>query len=163
MSEYIADLRKVVGHRKLMQVGAGVHVLDPSARVLLELRGDTLNWAYPGGSTEIDERVEETARRELFEETGILAEKLELFCINSGPEVHFIYPNGDEVSNVEIVFLCRSYSGELRCQKGEVLDLRFFTPGEVKRILGTDIFPPVIPGLLKWMEERKIEGIKEIE
>lgn len=28
--------------------------------------------------------------------------------INSGPEVHYVYPNGDEVSNVEIIYLCKN-------------------------------------------------------
>lgn len=40
MSEYIMDLRKIVGHRPLLQVGAGVIVEDDHGRVLLQLRSD---------------------------------------------------------------------------------------------------------------------------
>ena len=120
------DLRKIVGHRTLIQVGASVIVEDEKGRILLQLRRDNNCWGYPGGSVEIDEVVEEAAKRELFEETGIKAEHLELFGIFSGKDVHYVYPNGDEVSNVDIVYLCKNYSGELKCQESEVLKLKFF-------------------------------------
>ena len=68
---YILDLRKLVGHRPLIQVGAGIIVEDPQGRVLLQLRSDNHCWGYCGGSIELDQRVEEAAKRELFEESGI--------------------------------------------------------------------------------------------
>lgn len=45
--------------------------------------------------------------------------------------MHYVYPNGDEVSNVDIVYICRQYSGELKCQQGEVEKLRFFSRNEI--------------------------------
>lgn len=99
MSEYILDLRKVVGHRPLLQVGASVIVEDAERRVLLQLRSDNHCWGYAGGSVELDEVVEDAAKRELFEETGLIAEELELFGVFSGEDCHYVYPNGDEVSN----------------------------------------------------------------
>ena len=148
---YILDLRKFVGHRPLIQVGAGIIVEDPEGRVLLQLRSDNHCWGYCGGSIEPDERVEEAAKRELFEETGLIAEDLELFGVWSGPELHYIYPNGDEVSNIAIVFLCRKFSGELTPQAGEVETLRFFAPEEVPENLS----PPIRPALMKWLELKK--------
>ena len=105
MSDYIMDLRKIVGHRPLLQVGASVIVEDEDNRILLQLRRDNYCWGYPGGSVELDEEVENAARRELFEETGLIAHDLELFGVFSGKDLHYIYPNGDEVSNIDIVFL----------------------------------------------------------
>lgn len=67
---------------------------------------DTHEWGYAGGSVEIDETVEDTAKRELFEETGLVAEELELLGVYSGKHMHNIYPNGDEVSNIDIVYVC---------------------------------------------------------
>ena len=55
MSSYIMDLRKTVGHRPLLQVGASVIVEDERGRVLLQLRKDTNEWGYSGGSVELDE------------------------------------------------------------------------------------------------------------
>ena len=126
MSSYIMDLRKLVGHRPLLQVGASVIVEDKEGRILLQLRSDNHCWGYAGGSVELDEDVEEAAKRELFEETGLVAKELTLFGVFSGKDTHYVYPNGDEVSNVDIVYICKDYSGDLLCQEGEVDALKFF-------------------------------------
>ena len=145
---YILDLRKYVGHRPLIQVGASVIVEDPQGRILLQLRADNHCWGTCGGSIEPDERVEDAARRELFEETGLTAEALELFGVFSGPELHYVYPNGDEVSNIDIVFLCRSFTGELKPQAEEVEKLRFFSIEEIPENLS----PPIRPVVEKWIK-----------
>ena len=72
------------------------------------------------------ESPEDTARRELLEETGLAAHSLELYGVYAGPQEHHIYPNGDEVYNVEFAYACRDWSGALACQAGEVEELRFF-------------------------------------
>ena len=150
MSNYIMDLRKIVGHRTLLQVGASVILEDSQGRILLQKRSDNHCWGYAGGSVELDEVVEEAAKRELFEETGLIAESLELFGVFSGKETHYVYPNGDEVSNVDIVFICKEYSGELKCQKGEVDELRFFSVEEIPE----NISPPIQVPLRKWIEKK---------
>ena len=131
MSNYIMDLRQIVGHRPLLQVGASVIVVDSENRVLLQLRSDNHCWGYAGGSVELDEVVEDAAKRELFEETGLVAEKLDFFGIFSGEDMHYIYPNGDEVSIIDIVYVCKEFSGTLKCQQGEVDDLKFFRVNEI--------------------------------
>lgn len=155
MSNYIMDLRAIVGHRPLLQVGASIIVENPQGQVLLQLRTDNHCWGYAGGSVELDERVEDAARRELLEETGLTAHKLELFGIFSGKEFHYIYPNGDEVSNVDIVFVCREYSGTLVCQEDESADLRFFDADKIPENLS----PPIRIPLLKWAEMKKTQLI----
>lgn len=144
MSGYIMDLRQVVGHRPLLQVGASVIVEDDQGRILLQLRSDNHCWGYAGGSVELDEVVEEAAARELLEETGLRAHSLSLFGVFSGPDTHCIYPNGDEVSNVDIVYVCKEYSGELRCQEGEVDELRFFHPQDIPENLFSAIRRPLL-------------------
>lgn len=131
MSNYIMDLRQIVGHRPLLQVGASVIVVDSENRVLLQLRSDNHCWGYAGGSVELDEVVEDAAKRELLEETGLVAEKLDFFGIFSGEDMHYIYPNGDEVSIIDIVYVCKEFSGTLKCQQGEVDDLKFFRVNEI--------------------------------
>lgn len=151
MSEYIMDLRKIVGHRPLLQVGASVIVVDSENRILLQLRSDNHCWAYAGGSVELDEVVEDTARRELLEETGLVAEELELFGVFSGKDTHYIYPNGDEVSCVDIVYVCRKYHGTLSCQPGEVDELKFFSLNEIPE----NISPPNRTPLGKWIAQNR--------
>lgn len=153
MSSYIMDLRSLVGHRPLLQVGASVIVEDSEGRILLQLRRDNHCWGHPGGSLELDEEVESAAMRELYEETGLTAEELELFGIFSGKDMHYIYPNGDEVSNIDIVYICRRYKGELVCQESEVDKLQFFTVDEIPE----NISPAVKKPLAKWVESKRAE------
>ena len=58
-----------------------VLLFDPSGRFLLFLEEfpdmpGRARWTTPGGGAEAGERVEETATRELYEETGLLVEDL---------------------------------------------------------------------------------------
>ena len=149
MTGYIEAMRKIVGHQTLIQCAASVLCIDSEGRLLLGQRSDNRLWGYSGGSVEIDEKVEDCARRELFEEMGITAEEIEFFCINSGPEAHYIYPNGDEVSNVEIIYLCRKYHGEPQCNDGEMLALRWFYPDEIYPEM---ISPPIRSVLMRCIE-----------
>ena len=151
MSSYIMDLRQIIGHRTLLQVGASVIVEDELGRILLQRRADNHAWGYAGGSVELDEVVEDAAKRELFEETGLTANSLELFGVFSGPDTHYIYPNGDEVSNIDIVYICRDYSGELIAQPDEVEALEFFAADDLPK----NISPPIFRPLMKWAESKR--------
>ena len=150
MSNYIMDLRQVVGHRPLLQVGASVIVEDSLGRALLQLRKDNGCWGYAGGSVELDEAVEDAARRELLEETGLTAGRLELFGVYSGREMHYVYPNGDEVSNIDLVFVCRDYTGTLCAQESEVEALQFFAADA----LPENLSPPNRTALLDWAAQK---------
>ncbi len=154
MTGYIQNMRKYVGHETIIQCAASVIIVDKKGRILLGKRSDNHMWGYAGGAVEIDERVEECAMRELMEEMGLTAEELEFFYINSGPETHYIYPNGDEVSNVEIIYICRKWSGTPKSQDGELTELRFFEPCEVEL---RNISPPIRPVIKKFLEEVKKE------
>ena len=154
MSGYISEMRKLVGHRTLIQCAASILCIDSRGWLLLGKRTDNHLWGYSGGSVEIDEKVEEAAKRELFEEMGLTADEIELFCINSGPEAHYIYPNGDEVSNIEIVFLCRKYHGQIKRQETEMEELRFFSPEEIDLEM---ISPPIRPVLRQYLSRNRGE------
>jgi len=143
------DLREVVGHRTLIQAAASIICVDKEGRLLLGRRTDNHMWGYFGGAVEIDEKIEDCARRELYEEMGITAGELELFYINSGPEAHYVYPNGDEVSNVEIVYLCRDYKGEITPQPEEIEEIRYFFVDEIRM---DEISPPIRPVMQKYKE-----------
>ena len=139
---YIMDLRKFVGHSPLLQCAGSVIIINEKGQLLLGRRTDNHLWGYSGGSVEIGEEIEACARRELKEEMGLTAEELEFFCVNSGPEADYVYPNGDQVSNVEIVYLCRKYTGVPAPRPEEIEELRFFDPGEIDI---EQISPPIRP------------------
>lgn len=150
---YIMNLRKFVGHRPLLQVGASVIVVDEQERILLQLRRDNNTWGYSGGSVELDENVETAAKRELYEETGLVADDLQLLGVFSGKEMHNVYPNGDEVSNVDIVYICKKYSGKLHCQADEVERLNFFEISELPK----NIFKPNLPAIMEYISKYKTD------
>lgn len=151
MGEYIMDMHKRVGPIPLMQCGASVIVLDGQNRLLLQRRKDNGMWGYAGGAVELYERVEDAAARELREETGLIADQLELLGVFSGPELRYTYPNGDQVSIVDIVYLCRKYHGQLRPQPEEVTELAFFSPDRLPDNLFTTQLPALdaVRNLLK--------------
>ncbi len=67
-------------------VGIGICLLRPDrgGEVLLARRGKAPllgSWSLPGGAQELGETVEEAARRELREETGLLAGELHLIAV----------------------------------------------------------------------------------
>ncbi|CAM3354197.1 8-oxo-dGTP diphosphatase [Deinococcus saxicola] len=131
IGNYLMDLRKLVGARPLFAPGANVLVTDDQNRLLLLRHGGTGKWTVPGGSLEPGESFEDCARRELFEETGLSAgklEPLEMFC---GPEYRFTYLHGDVVDNVSVLYRAQSVTGQLTPQDGEVLGVGWFGMAEL--------------------------------
>ena len=123
---YIMDLRKHIGHNPLIGVGATTLVFNDKKELLLNLRTDTNTWGIPGGSMELYETIEETAIRELKEETGICADELELVTVLSGKEFYFEYPNGDKMCTVIVLFKVSNYSGSIKVSDTESKALKFF-------------------------------------
>lgn len=110
----------------VVQTGASIIVEDSQGRILMQQRSDDGTWSYPGGRIEIDETVEDGARREVFEECGLKVGKLELLGVFSGRELNHIYPNGNEVCGVDIVFISSDYSGQLSSLDQEAKAMGFF-------------------------------------
>lgn len=124
---YIMNLRKHIGHDPLIGVGATTLVFNDQNELLLNLRTDTNTWGIPGGSMELYESIEETAIRELKEETGICAEALELVTVLSGKDFYFEYPNGDKMCTVIILFKVLNYTGTIKVSDNESKTLQFFS------------------------------------
>jgi len=151
VKEYLKNLRKLVGNLPILVCGASVIVVNGNGEILLQLRKDNNCWGYPGGSVDINEIVEEAAKRELLEETGIVANSLKLFDVFSGKDLYYIYPHGDEISNIDIVYICTDYSGEAKADFIESVDVKFFPLNN----LPDNISPPCIPALNKYIESVK--------
>jgi len=150
MKEYVKSIRKLVGHMPIILCGASVIVENENGEILLILRSDNGCWGNPGGAVEIDEVVEEAAKRELYEETGLIAHSLELLGVFSGEELHYIYPNGDEISCIDITYICKNYTGEAKADHIESREVKFFPIDN----LPENISPGNIPVLRKYVETR---------
>ena len=130
MNEYIKTMRAKIGHDTLIYVGASVFIYK-DGRVLLQKRKDDNTWAQHGGGMEIGETFEETAKRELLEETGLIADKFEFLGIFTGKEMLHTYPNGDKVCNVCAAYVCRDFFGELLNETNETTELKWFNVNDL--------------------------------
>ena len=104
-------------------VGVGVMILKNN-KVLLglrnpdkikadsELKGEG-TWTMPGGKVEFMEKLVDAAKRELEEETSLVATKLDLLCISDDMT--------DTAHYVTVGFIVSEYEGEVKTMEPETI------------------------------------------
>ena len=132
----------------MLSAGATIVVLKEN-KILLNLRSDTNTWGIPGGSAELGESLEETAARELKEETNLTANTFTLLNVFSGKDFYFKYPNGDELYSVVTLYLANDVTGDLRINDGESLKLKYFGKDELPNLESR------AKSLINWLIENK--------
>lgn len=129
---YIEDLRGIVGHRPLIFVGSVAIIIDQAGRLLLQLRKFPNGfWGIPGGLMELGESTEDVAKREVFEETGLIVAQLKLINVYSGPQNFVKAENGDEFFVVTVAYYSEEYKGKLSVNDSESIKFEFFYPNEL--------------------------------
>ena len=146
----------MIGTKPLLICGASVIVIR-DGHILLQKRKDNGCWGYHGGCLELGERLEDTAKRELYEETGLMVNSMKLYGAFSGPELHYVYPHGDEVYNVDTVYICDDFEGELSADTAEVTELRWFPFNEIPENLS-----PPVSGIIREFIRQRLEKASEI-
>ena len=134
ISEYLAELRSLIGHRALMV---------PSASVVVR-RGDAVlcgrhrvggKWLVPGGAIDPGETPAQAAVREVREETGLNVRIVKLVGVWGGtPDHHIVYPNGDVVDYTMTTFEAEVISGELMADPEEFLEVAWVPVSELKTL-----------------------------
>jgi len=95
-----------------------------------ELHGEG-SWMCPGGKLEFGENIEDCARREVFEETGMKVNKLEFISVTNDivSDAHFI----------TLGFLCKDFEGEPKItEPDEITEWKWF---HLNNLPGTVFFP----------------------
>ncbi|SEC04079.1 NUDIX hydrolase [Paenibacillus sp. GP183] len=150
MSDYIRELRSLVGTRPLILVGAVVIIQNENQQILLQHRKDG-DWGLPGGLMEPGESLEDTAMREAYEETGLRINHITMLDLFSGPDLYLKLKNGDELYSVTALYLCKDFSGQLMSDQTESHEARFFDVTDLpslnpanniylKKFLNSDVF-----------------------
>ncbi|WP_406195841.1 NUDIX domain-containing protein [Kitasatospora sp. NBC_01560] len=139
---FLAELRALVGTRKLWLSAAVAVVLDDQGRVLLAQRADDGRWALPGGILEPGEQPADGAARECLEETGVEVVPELLAAVDVTPDV--TYPNGDVTQYLVTVFRCRMVGGEARINDDESLAVGWFA---------LDALPPLVEQERQWLRQ----------
>lgn len=123
---YLFKLRRLIGHEPLIVAGASVILMNSKHEICLVERSDNGFWGLPAGSLELFEEMEACAKREVFEETGLIVHKLNLITIYSGKDFYYVYPNGDKCANVIASYWTNDFSGDITKTTSETKNCRFF-------------------------------------
>ncbi len=132
--EYFKYLRQYVGHRPIILPGATVIMINENDEVLLQNRRDGY-WGLPGGLMDLGESFEEVAKREVFEETGLVVENLKLLNVYSGSEYYLQVPNGDELYSATAVYYTKDISGDMKIDYSESKEMQYCPLDQLPRNL----------------------------
>ncbi|MCE7985567.1 MAG: NUDIX domain-containing protein [Caldilinea sp. CFX5] len=135
MSDYVRELRQQIGHDLLLLPGVGALVFDEQGRLLLQQRTDSQRWSVPVGGMDPYETPADAVLREIWEETGILAEPVRLFGIYGGPRSHTTHPNGDQTASTFTAFVCRALTNTPTPDGIESMATGFFPVAEAITML----------------------------
>ena len=127
----------VAGRERLVCTECGyVHYLNPVPAVglIVEMDDGVVfirrghpphegEWALPSGFIEADEGVQEAARRECEEETGLKVELVELFGVYS-------FPEGPPTSGIIVFYRAKPIGGRLRAGD-DASEVRIFPPDQM--------------------------------
>lgn len=131
ISDYLRQLRQIVGSQLLLLPAVAAIVRDDAGRVLLMQSAATGRWSLPAGAVEPGETPHEAVVREVAEETGLHVEALRLTAALGGAAFRMEYPNGDRVEYVVTVFDCRVAPGALQAVDGEASAFEWVPPETV--------------------------------
>ena len=92
-------------------------------KILLTQREDFETWILPSGGVEEGESLAQVAIRETKEETGLDVELTRLVGIYSWL--------GNWFPDYRVLFAAKPIGGEIKCQEGETIDVKWFAFDEI--------------------------------
>lgn len=136
MSVFQRDIRPYVGRRSSIRVKAAVLVENESSEVLLLKRPGSGEWGLPSGNVKPGEALEDTAARELWEESGLVAENMRLLDLISGPRYVKKHPGGDEEYFVIGLYVADGIRSEINLPPGKdnEVSLKYFGLEELPKL-----------------------------
>ncbi|NIO44176.1 MAG: NUDIX domain-containing protein [Candidatus Aenigmarchaeota archaeon] len=143
--------------KKVANAGVGVMLLKDD-KVLLgkrnddSIKADSLlhgegTWTCPGGKLDFGEKIVDAVKKEIFEETGIKANYLNVVSVTNEivSDAHF----------VTIGFLCKDFEGEPKIMEPEeIVEWKWFSLNK----LPENIYPPSLKLINNYLENKIYKG-----
>jgi len=123
---YAGQLRALVGARLLKLPGACVLIQSDKGEILLERSVGREDYRLIGGLAEARESMEQCARREIMEETGLTLGQLTPYGFGDNPAYIGALPNGHVMHSLTMLFFTNSYSGDLVLDTEEIAQCGWF-------------------------------------
>ncbi len=120
--DFVRELRRHIGTAELWLPGVTA-VVRRGPEVLLVQRADNRQWSPVTGIVDPGENPGVAARREVLEETGVVAHVDRLASVQALPPLTHV--NGDLASYLDHTFACTYVSGEAHVADDESLDVRW--------------------------------------
>ena len=129
---------------------ASAVVTDELGRILLIKRRDNKLWALPGGGHDVGETIEQTAVREVKEETGLDVEVTALTGIYTDPAHIVAFTNGEVRQQFSLCFTTRQTGGTLAIDH-ESTDIAWTHPDDIPAL---DVHPSMRLRINHYLEAR---------
>lgn len=129
MSPYYQQLRSAIGDGLLLVPSVAAVIRDGEGRLLLQEKQDG-TWSLPAGAIEPGESPEEAVVREVLEETGMRCSVEEVLGVFGGEKFRYVYPHGDAVEYVIVLFRCEVLETSGPPTDDETKSLRYFSRNE---------------------------------
>ena len=152
ISEYLANIRSLVGHRELCLPAVTGIIRNPVNDILFVKNfGDTL-WTLPGGLVEPVESPAFAIVREISEELNVTLKIESLLGVFSGAHFRVVYPNKDRVVFVTSVFELTVDSNELTPDGIEIEEAVFMGTNDIEKL--------TVPAWVKEILVNREKGVK---
>jgi 8-oxo-dGTP diphosphatase len=135
-------------------LAAGVVAVNAHGEIVLVLRGENPGkgmWGLPAGFMEVNETVEQAARRECLEETGLEVEIDNLLGVWS------YYHDVKQSSGVVVLYAARIINGTAQAGSDSV-DVKFFLPEKIPQ--SALAFHTHLEAIARWQEQKKTGAMR---
>ena len=120
--------------------GVVLRAAEQGREVLLVGRTSDGSWVFPKGTPSAGETIEETALREVREETGLLVQILRPL----GDMEYWFAAGGERVHKLVTFFVMEAIGGDLSLHDHEYDLVRWVSVGEARRMLTFDTYRDVL-------------------
>ncbi len=147
--ELVVEWTKTIGHGVpgyiTPKTTVGAVVGNERGEILLVKRADSGIWLYPTGWADVGYSPAEVAVKEVWEETGIKTEVVQLLGIRDGMRLGFT-----RIPLYSMVFHLRAIGGELRPHPLECAEVGFFAEDDLPRpMYGVEHWGPQAFGAIR--------------